>query len=674
MGPEMTRPRRNPKTSLSFAKLLRAAGFSASRVNSAIRGGASRRSAARQPRSASPLLLLAVVGVAVVAALFTYEVTYAERVYHGVNSQGVALGGLTRDEAQVALSQSAKRFAQTPIVLKGQTAGGKAKEWRTLPEDLGIRLEVADATDAAYSLGREGNIFTRIADQAGAFTGGSAVGQARLVVDGARRGAFLAGIAREVDQPAAEAKLAVKSGDQPQFEVQKGKSGRKLNVDKTGEAIEKSIEQALEKSGGVAPTASALATITAGLSVDDLTPTVSETALATSAEKARKLTANPLTLRFRDRSWTLSPKQIAESLITTGASTDPDEEKLKKPLEAMARESETTPRNARFDYSGGILKVVSPGQSGQRIDVKAAASAVKAALLAGHKSVDLPGLAIDADFGPDDANKLLATGLALVESASTPYDVGSNDRRTNVELATSRVHGVVVPPGGVFSFNDEVGEVSYKSGYKQGYGISRDADGDVITIPSEGGGICQVATTLFHSIFSAGYPIVERHWHSYWIPRYGMPPKGMKGLDATIDQVYDKQGKLVAEIDLRFKNSTDSPILIQARTDKTNVTFQIYGAKPKWTVKIDQPKISDVVKADTTPVRQADSTLAPGAEVKIEEARDGFTSSITRTITQDGKEIEQRAFVAKYAPSHDVTIYGPKATPTPAKPTATPKR
>ena len=48
----------------------------------------------------------------------------------------------------------------------------------------------------------------------------------------------------------------------------------------------------------------------------------------------------------------------------------------------------------------------------------------------------------------------------------------------------------------------------------------------MVTIPSEGGGICQVATTLFQSVFWSGYQITERNWHSYWIPRYGLAPRG----------------------------------------------------------------------------------------------------------------------------------------------------
>jgi vancomycin resistance protein YoaR len=254
----------------------------------------------------------------------------------------------------------------------------------------------------------------------------------------------------------------------------------------------------------------------------------------------------------------------------------------------------------------------------------------------------------------------------LIERVTTSYAGGSAERRYNVELAAQRINGVIVPPGGIFSFNDEVGEVSYRSGYKRGWGISRDESGGVVTIPSEGGGICQVATTVFHAVFWSGYQIVERNWHGYWIPRYGLPPKGMKGLDATIDQVYDKDGRLVSETDLRFKNNTDAPLLLQARFDGKTLTVSLFGTKPDWQVKIDAPKIEKVVKADTTPVRQTDPSLAAGTELQIESAQDGFQATIVRTVSRVGKVLEQRSFVSTYRPSRNVFVSGPKpGTPAP---------
>ena len=55
-------------------------------------------------------------------------------------------------------------------------------------------------------------------------------------------------------------------------------------------------------------------------------------------------------------------------------------------------------------------------------------------------------------------------------------------------------------------------------GYKLGWGIANAGGTNVKTVPSVAGGICQVATTLFHSVFWAGYQLEERNYHLYWIP------------------------------------------------------------------------------------------------------------------------------------------------------------
>jgi len=145
----------------------------------------------------------------------------------------------------------------------------------------------------------------------------------------------------------------------------------------------------------------------------------------------------------------------------------------------------------------------------------------------------------------------------------------------------------------------------------------------------------------------------------------------MQGLDATIDQVFDKDGKLTSAVDFRFKNSTESYLLIQARTDKKNLTFQIYGKKTGWEVKVDKPRIDNVVKSDPTPVKQLDPKMPIGSEMLIESAQDGFRAQITRRVTAGNAVIEQETFTSTYRPSRNVYLVGPRPT---ASPTASPTR
>ena len=128
-------------------------------------------------------------------------------------------------------------------------------------------------------------------------------------------------------------------------------------------------------------------------------------------------------------------------------------------------------------------------------------------------------------------------------------------------MATSRLNGVLVAPGEEFSFNKALGDVSAGTGYQQAYVIKGGR-----TVLGDGGGVCQVSTTLFRALLNAGLPITERRAHSYRVGYYeqGFPP----GLDATV---------YYPTTDLKFKNDTSNHILIQSRVEGVKLIFDIYG-------------------------------------------------------------------------------------------------
>ncbi|TAK22175.1 MAG: PASTA domain-containing protein [Chloroflexota bacterium] len=260
---------------------------------------------------------------------------------------------------------------------------------------------------------------------------------------------------------------------------------------------------------------------------------------------------------------------------------------------------------------------------------------------------------------PYDAARL----VDRLGSAQTSYAGSIPERAHNVELATKRLDGTVVAPGAVFSFNKAVGATTVSAGYKIGYGITI-KDDKPETIPSVAGGICQVATTVFQAAYWAGMQFVERHYHIYWIPRYGQPPSGRIGFDATVDD---------PGVDLKFKNPTGEWIRLNSWFDGTDVGFVIRGVDPKWTIESSRPRTSDYVKAETEMVFQDDPTMPNGQKLEVEHAEDGFKVSVIRLTKLGGKVVDEYAFTNVYRPSRNVTLVGVKgATPTPiVTPTST---
>jgi len=245
-------------------------------------------------------------------------------------------------------------------------------------------------------------------------------------------------------------------------------------------------------------------------------------------------------------------------------------------------------------------------------------------------------------------------------SSTTSYAGSIAERAWNVELAVKRLDGTRIAPGEVFSFNKAVGPTTLKAGFRIGYGITM-KDGEPETIPSVAGGICQVATTIYQAAFWAGLPYVERHHHLYWIPRYGQPPSGRTGMDATVDD---------PGVDLKFKNTTGDFLRLDGSTDGANVKFAIVGVEPGWDVELVQPRVYDVVNKNEEPVRQDDPTMPAGKEIRVEHAEDGFKVTVGRVVKHKGKVISELSYTNRYLPAGNVWLVGtkgatPKASPMP---------
>jgi vancomycin resistance protein YoaR len=218
----------------------------------------------------------------------------------------------------------------------------------------------------------------------------------------------------------------------------------------------------------------------------------------------------------------------------------------------------------------------------------------------------------------------------------------------NIELAAQLLNGVMVMPGQEFSFNSEIGAMTEDAGFQIAYGIVNN-DGELRTIPTEAGGICQVATTVFQPVFATGYDITQRSTHSYWIPSYSF--NGMVGLDATVDPA--------SGLDLKWVNNSEHAVLIQAVADGENFTVRLIGQPPGWEVRIDEPVITNIQWADQETIfYEPDTALEPGETVRVERAHDGFDVKVGRTVIRaDGSE-SYWADEVTYGKARNVVLVG----------------
>lgn len=153
------------------------------------------------------------------------------------------------------------------------------------------------------------------------------------------------------------------------------------------------------------------------------------------------------------------------------------------------------------------------------------------------------------------ASSAAAPASTLLGTYSTAYNPNI-PRATNVALAASRINGVIVAPGESFSYTRTILPRTTANGYVQAPVIVNKK-----YVPGIGGGICQVSSTLYAAMLTAGLPATERHPHSL---KVGYIPEGM---DATVSG---------NTLDLKFTNIFSESIQIQATADQGTLTISLY--------------------------------------------------------------------------------------------------
>ena len=305
------------------------------------------------------------------------------------------------------------------------------------------------------------------------------------------------------------------------------------------------------------------------------------------------------------------------------------------------------PVNSVFVFEEGRVKEFTPSEDGVKVNEGLFFQMIAGNLRtleetdAQESNIAVPVALTPPQVTTSDVNNL---GIKELIGRGVSYFAGSIPGRIhNINLASSKFMGIIVPPGETFSFTKTVGDISIQTGYKQAYIISQGK-----TILGDGGGVCQVSTTLFRAALNAGLPILERTTHAYRVGYYeqSSPP----GLDAT---VYSPT------VDLKFKNDTPNHILIQTRVDnkKMMLTFEIYGTNDGRVAQVSKPKITNQI-APPPDVYQDDPTLPQGKITQTEHKAWGATVSFNYTVERSGEIIYKKTFTSKYQPWAAVYLRG----------------
>ena len=230
-----------------------------------------------------------------------------------------------------------------------------------------------------------------------------------------------------------------------------------------------------------------------------------------------------------------------------------NEEKLTNFVSNISSAIDVSPTNASINISGGIsitndttgLKL----NSSQLLDtIKNQIKDMKAPII-----IEVTGNVdvVEASIKASD----LATVNNKISSFTTHYSSGPSG--TNLQIAARNIDNSIVMPGETFSTEKAIGPTTIANGFVE---ANTYVGGEVV--PGVGGGVCQVASTLYNTMLRAGIVPTERLNHMMKVSYVPI------GLDATLADNL---------IDLKFVNDFDFPIVINSYASNGNLTIEFWS-------------------------------------------------------------------------------------------------
>lgn len=314
---------------------------------------------------------------------------------------------------------------------------------------------------------------------------------------------------------------------------------------------------------------------------------------------------------------------------------------------ALAAEIDQPASSATFDKidKDAHTVTIAQGTGGIAVDQQALVQSITTALMGGDYTTPIAiPLQASPSISPDAQVTFLST------SAETSFSGSSSNRIYNIQKGADLINGYVLKPGETFSTNGVLGTRTLANGWKMA-----NAYVSGTTEEQAGGGVCQLSSTLYNAVVKADLEIVSRRNHS-------MPVSYMrKGLDATINSV----GNI---IDFKFKNNTDSDVVIFAWTSGKTLHFKLYRCEFA-TDEYDEIRLTsekiDTIYPSGEMVEELDPTLPVGSEEIVVERKNGERWQSYKNYYKDGKLVKtEKLAVSTYSAFDGKKLVGPSPSPT----------
>jgi len=308
-------------------------------------------------------------------------------------------------------------------------------------------------------------------------------------------------------------------------------------------------------------------------------------------------------------------------------------------LSKIKEEIDQPVKEAKFKIEAGKVIEFQPSQPGQEVDIFATLDNFENKIIKEKKKrVGLVIKKIEPQVTTEDVNQL---GIKqLIGRGQSNFSGSPKNRRHNIKIGAQQLNGLLIKPHEEFSLNNALGKITADKGYLPELVIKGNK-----TIPEYGGGLCQIATTMFRLAINTGLEITERKPHAYRVPYYEPA-----GTDATI---YSPQP------DLKFINDTPAHLLLQTKIKGDELIFEFWGTHDGRKVSTTTPKIFNITYPGATKYIETQD-LEPEKIKCIESAHKGADAEFVRTIIYADGQKKEEVWKSHYRPWQAVCLVGVK--------------
>lgn len=576
------------------------------------------------------VLRLAAAVVVLVGGYIGLAYYFGDRIPSGTTVEGVDVGMLSSQDAQDVLADKLSERTEAPVVI---TAEGEQVQLE--PAQSGLSVDYDATLRGATGLSFDPrNLWAQV-------TGDGRSLPLQTVVDQDGLEAALEDVAPELALEPVEGEVVLSRG---QVSSTRPVQGHEVDVQATADQVaqqwpaerEVEVEAMLTEQRPVLTTGQVQAFVT-----DVAEPALQGPVDLMVGDVRARLTPNQLSRLLSVEQRGDTPGEAALALVSD------DEGLLDLAVDGLAQ-VERPARDAAVRLSDAGVPETVPARVGIALDEQSLLAGVHKVLTIGDSAASGDGAATTS-AGPGQAQ--VQGRVVTVRTVKTKPDITDADtakwrvdavmaefesqfptgpanqaRTENIRVGLRYLNGMVVLPGEQFSLADALAPISTDRGYVDA-GVIRDGR----LVEGIGGGLSQVSTTVLNTAWFSGLELDEFTPHSYYIARYPV------GREATIS---------VGLLDNVWTNDTESPVVIQTSIEDDTIVMTFWGDR-QYNVKTTTGPRRDIKEPEEFD-DDAEDCLEQGAV-------EGFTITVTRTLSRSGDVVRTEPYTTTYQPSPGVT-------------------